>query len=173
MATTFVSASSLQAKNGLPLASQVFGWIVFCTHHPYIVGLCAHGCLAIAILPPFFTPRKVSVDTKIFVYYLALCPCFVILSIRAEGLFYISYCATLWLWVQTEAAIRDALARQEQTHGNAQQDEDNAPDWNVGKLRLDDVRISLFFLFFVQVGFFGTGKWVSYVTAHLLKYIDY
>jgi len=30
--------------------------------------------------------------------------------------------------------------------------------WNPRRLSRDDVRIALFFLFFVQVGFFGTGK---------------
>lgn len=30
--------------------------------------------------------------------------------------------------------------------------------WNPMGLRGDDVRIATFFLFFVQVGFFGTGK---------------
>ena len=29
------------------------------------------------------------------------------------------------------------------------------------KFELDDLRIALFFLFFVQVGFFGTGKYVA------------
>jgi hypothetical protein len=31
-------------------------------------------------------------------------------------------------------------------------------EWNPRRLSLDDARIALFFLFFVQVGFFGTGK---------------
>lgn len=30
--------------------------------------------------------------------------------------------------------------------------------WNPMGLRGDDMRIAMFFLFFVQVGFFGTGK---------------
>ncbi|KZV72333.1 PigN-domain-containing protein [Peniophora sp. CONT] len=151
MLSTFVSASSLQAKNGLPLVSQISGWTIF----------------LIAILPPFLSPQTASVNTKILMYFLAFCPCFVILSIRAEGLFYISYCATLWLWVQTEAAVRDASVRQEQSHQGAQPNEGSASNWNPGKLRLDDVRIAHFFLFFVQVGFFGTGNVASISSFYL------
>ena len=35
---------------------------------------------------------------------------------------------------------------------------DQGSGWNPRGLSRDDVRIALFFLFFVQVGFFGTGK---------------
>ncbi|VDC04688.1 unnamed protein product [Peniophora sp. CBMAI 1063] len=150
MTSTFVSASSLQAKNGLPFVSQVSGWTIFFA----------------AIVPPFLLPRTVSANAKILVYFLAFCPCFVILSIRTEGLFYVSYCGTLWLWIQTEAAVRSASPQQEKSSPRTPQEED-VLNWNPGQLMLDDVRIALFFLFFVQVGFFGTGNVASISSFYL------
>ena len=162
MTCTFVSASSLQAKLGLPLASQVTGWATLCTSHLNMTSIYVDDDLAIAILPPFLVPRTISANNRMLVYFLTFCPCFIVLSIRAEGLFYASYCATLWLWIEAESAVRSASTRQEQGEGTAQsQDENNTSTWNPGMLRLDDVRIGLFFLFFVQVGFFGTGKCVA------------
>ena len=78
------------------------------------------------------------------------------LSISAEGLFYVSYCATLYLWTLVEED-----ARPEKAKYRAAADGDRSEcesEWNPRRLSLDDVRIALFFLFFVQVGFFGTGK---------------
>jgi len=100
-----------------------------------------------ALFPAFLPFVEVATDAKLLKYTLMFCPCFIILAINAEGLFYVAYCATLWTWVRTETAVRTPAL--------------NGPfptGWNPGGLRADDVRIALFFLFFVQVGFFGTGK---------------
>ena len=77
---------------------------------------------------------------------MAFGPCFVFLSISVEGLFYLSFSTTLLLWLDVEARVRSSSA------GSAQ--------GIVAHLKGDDVRIALFFLFFVQVAFFGTGKCV-------------
>ena len=77
-------------------------------------------------------------------YFLGFAPCFVILSISVEGQFYLAYAATLLVWIEVEAALRPTSAKKaEETRY---------------KIRSDDLRIALFFLVFVQVGFFGTGK---------------
>jgi phosphatidylinositol glycan class N len=62
----------------------------------------------------------------------------------------------LYLWTLVEEGARPQKAKY-RTKAN----EDEAvygSGWNPRRLSLDDVRIALFFLFFVQVGFFGTGK---------------
>ena len=93
-------------------------------------------------------------------YFLGFGPCFVILSISEEGLFYAAYSVTLVFWIQVERIVRLGN-RRDTTHrprdrnsanGNAVQ---RAGEYS---FQWDDVRIALFFLFFVQVGFFGTGK---------------
>ena len=77
--------------------------------------------------------------------FLGLSVCFIILSISVEGLFYCSYAATLAIWADAEAMLRDyTKTTKARTQGTT--------------LQLDDLRIAIFFLLFVQVAFFGTGK---------------
>jgi GPI ethanolamine phosphate transferase 1 len=61
----------------------------------------------------------------------------------------VAYSSVLVLWVAVEATIRGS---------DAKNDRRKEMDHGVYRPRADDVRIALFFLFFVQVGFFGTGK---------------
>jgi len=108
------------------------------------------------VISSFFFTAPRTAEGRLLTYFLAFCPCFVILSINAEGLFYVSYCTTLYLWTLVEEG-----ARPEKTKHRATLNDDDlkyGSGWNPRRLRLDDVRIALFFLFFVQVGFFGTGK---------------
>ena len=75
--------------------------------------------------------------------------CFVTLSISVEGLFYLAFSITLALWIEVEAMLRSPVAS---TDGF---------DRKATKLytyQADDLRIALFFLFFVQTAFFGIGK---------------
>ncbi|KAH9982964.1 Phosphatidylinositolglycan class N-domain-containing protein [Lactifluus volemus] len=131
------SVRSLQAKLGLPLVNQVAGWLIF----------------AFAPLLPFFFPIPKTVEGRLLAYFLSFSPCFVILAIRTEGFFYLSYCMTLYLWTRVETALR-----QEKMKSGALASDKHMSMWNPMNLSRDDVRIALFFLFFVQAGFFGTGK---------------
>jgi len=133
---------SLQAKLGLPLLNQIAGWIIF----------------TLASLSPFFITAPRTAEGRLLTYFLSFCPCFIILSIRAEGLFYVSYCTTLYLWTLVEEDVRPK---------KAVNDPDQGSGWNPRCLSRDDVRIALFFLFFVQVGFFGTGNVASMSSFYL------
>ena len=82
---------------------------------------------------------------KILTMFLGFAVCFVILSISVEGLFFLAYSATLLVWVEVEAVLR------------SEHDQPKRKD-EAYNLRTGDIRIALFFLFFVQVAFFGTGK---------------
>ena len=75
---------------------------------------------------------------------MAFAPLFVILSISVEGLFYASYALTIYLWTIVEPRFaKSSIASSKDGYRH---------------LQLDDLRIAIFFLFFTQVAFFGTGK---------------
>jgi phosphatidylinositol glycan class N len=63
----------------------------------------------------------------------------------------------LYLWTLVEEDSRAEKAKYK-ARTNDDDSKKYGSGWNVWGLSLDDVRIALFFLFFVQVGFFGTGK---------------
>ena len=123
---------------------------------------------ASVILPLLFPFRTQPRPTKILTLFLAFSPCFILLSICAEGLFYLTYCATLLVWVKTESSLRkanDALRSKTSENGSSASKPNGTSNPKSGsmtesdyKLRADDVRIAVFFLFFVQIAFFGTGK---------------
>ena len=104
-----------------------------------------------ASLFPFVYPIKHQTPhSKILSYFLAFSACFVILSISVEGLFFLSYSALLVVWVEVEVAIRPSPSETTTV---------TTVVWY--QPRADDLRIALFFLFFVQVAFFGTGNVAS------------
>ena len=88
-----------------------------------------------------------------------------ILSISVEGLFFLSYSALLVVWVEVEVAIRPSTSRTDKpTEAPAEgRGGTSGVAMVVAKYqpRADDLRIALFFLFFVQVAFFGTGNVAS------------
>ncbi|KAF7789089.1 hypothetical protein EIP86_000022 [Pleurotus ostreatoroseus] len=139
MVITASSASSLRAKLGLPLVNQIAGWTVLVT--------------ASAIPFTYHIPHTPPM-LKILTMFLGFAVCFVILSISVEGLFFLAYSATLLVWVEVEAVLR------------SQHDQPKSND-EAYNLRTGDIRIALFFLFFVQVAFFGTGNVASISSFYL------
>jgi GPI ethanolamine phosphate transferase 1 len=110
----------------------------------------------------FTTTAPRTAEGRLLTYFLSFCPCFVVLSISAEGLFYVSYCTTLYLWTLVEEDARLEKTKYRAEDGESESGSGSGSGsgfgWNPRRLKMDDVRIALFFLFFVQVGFFGTGK---------------
>ncbi|KAH7882746.1 Phosphatidylinositolglycan class N-domain-containing protein [Phlebopus sp. FC_14] len=135
MVVTSSSVISLQAKRGLPTLNQLVAWVVLVTASAY---------------PFVSTVRHLTATSKIISLFLAFSVCFVILSISVEGLFYAAFTINLLVWVEVEAALRYPPS----VDGSASQDE----PCQTYSFQADDVRIALFFLFFVQVAFFGTGN---------------
>ncbi|KAJ7045027.1 Phosphatidylinositolglycan class N-domain-containing protein [Mycena alexandri] len=142
MGITASSVYHLQAKLGLPLLNQVAGWIVLVT----------------ASALPFLSRVKHSTSrSKSLMYFLAFGPCFVFLSISVEGLFYVAYSLTLASWIAVERSLRGGdLERIKKSKSVVQY-----------RFQPDDIRVALFFLFFVQVGFFGTGNVASISSFYL------
>ncbi|KAH8118190.1 PigN-domain-containing protein [Phellopilus nigrolimitatus] len=149
------SVRRLSAKEGLPVFNQVLGWVIL---------------LSSTILPTLFPFRALPRSAKLLTLFLAFASTFVLLAICAEGLFYLSYCATLVVWVDAEAAVRRAVDQERPLTykekaakgklNSTQEREEHSKKSTAMEYtpRADDVRIALFFLFFVQVAFFGTGK---------------
>ncbi|KAI9457866.1 Phosphatidylinositolglycan class N-domain-containing protein [Boletus coccyginus] len=132
MAVTAGSVVSLQAKSGLPYRNQVAAW----------------SLLVISSLYPFVSQvQHSSPRSKIMAFFLAFSVCFVLLSISIECLFYSAFTFNLLLWIDVEATVRKTLS----VNGST-------PKKDSYRFQADDVRIALFFLFFVQVAFFGTGN---------------
>jgi GPI ethanolamine phosphate transferase 1 len=127
------------------------------THHANVIIVYTGLSLLFPLFSSFFFTAPRTAEGRLLTYFLTFCPCFVILSISAEGLFYVSYCATLYLWILVEEDARREKARY-RTTTTTNDDSKYGLGWNPRRLSLDDARIALFFLFFVQVGFFGTGK---------------
>lgn len=103
-----------------------------------------------SILPFIHRVKLPNAATKTTIYVIAFGACFIILSISIEGLFYLAYTATLQIWIEVEAAFRHDG---EQSPENLTRSKSKSYEF-----RPDDLRIALFFLFFVQIAFFGTGK---------------
>lgn len=121
----------------------------------------------ISSLYPFISRvQHSSPRSKIMTLFLAFSVCFVVLSISIEGLFYSAFTCNLLLWIDVEAIVRKASG----TNGNGStRKEVRSNDY---RFQADDVRIALFFLFFVQVAFFGTGKYVTYVPCLSVSHVD-
>jgi phosphatidylinositol glycan class N len=92
-------------------------------------------------------------------YFLGFAPCFIILSISVEGLFFVIYSAMLLGWVVLEKimkypeVIREGKKVGEKKANGIDEKREGGYVFSVG-----DVRLALAFLFFVHLGFFGIGK---------------
>ncbi|GAA5897536.1 hypothetical protein JCM8208_003298 [Rhodotorula glutinis] len=94
-------------------------------------------------------PRGQPYPERLAVLLFAFAPAFVILSLSYEALFYGVYVAALGAWIQLESSLAA--------------DEPNAD----GRIRLAHVRVSLFFLAFLHLGFFGVGNVASISSFYL------
>jgi phosphatidylinositol glycan class N len=82
---------------------------------------------------------------RLFILIFSFAPVFVILSISYETLFYFAFSLTLLLWLILEAKLFEFHRQKTEKPPTA------------GVLKTEHLRISACFLFFIHVGFFGTG----------------
>lgn len=156
---TASSSSNLQQKKGLPLVNQTLAWLVLvvCLTVPFLYGF--RGSSTGQGNASSRQPASHRLTLVIF----AFAPVFVLLSIRDETLFFGCYSVTLLLWGKLEgslyeerryaAAIRRSGVEERAIGGRA--------------LEKEDVRIAIYFLFFLHVGFFGTGNIASISSFYL------
>ncbi|KAH9887008.1 PigN-domain-containing protein [Cubamyces lactineus] len=123
----------------------------------------AWGTFLSSITTPFILPAPRSIPYgRLLSFFLGFGVCFVWLAISVEGLFYIAYSLTLCLWIEVETALR--------AHKRAKEEPSTSKTHDVARTyrpHADDLRIAVFFLFFVQVAFFGTGNVASISSFYL------
>ena len=155
------SVQSLQAKKGLPLGNQVAGWFAL------VASMILPFCHRLA--PNYHYLHR------LVIIFLSFSPCFILLTISYEGLFYFTFCVLLLTWVRLEHAIykhHSAKAThseaEPQPHMNgtvintiSSQSTDITSRRTYRTLTLPDLRTSLFFLFLLQSAFFSTGNIAS------------
>jgi len=163
MLVTRSSALSLQAKNGLPRGNQIVGWLVLGTIHvscpgPAVLMLCPVVSLG---MPLAYRARPNNHYLhRLMVVFLSYAPTFVILTISYEGLFYVTFCATLVAWVRLEHAtsvFTSGSASSKRSNGSAS----GVPLSAFRPLSLQDARVALFFFVLLQSAFFSTGNVAS------------
>ena len=116
---------------------------------------------------------------RLVIIFLTFSPCFIILTIQYEGLFYIGFCVTVLAWVRLEhhiytyntgklatppSPVLKPKPLNEAISAVAEQvksSDEGAERHEYRTLKLSDARIALFFFYFIQSAFFSTGNIAS------------
>lgn len=157
--TTAISARSLQLKQGLPFATQTLAWIclAICLVFPFAYGFRRAIPLKGDQSERSTNMVRQSSSQRLAIVIFAFAPVFVLLSLRDEVLFFGCYTMTLLVWAKMEGSLHEL------------QSEDTSQQAGKSKrlLQLSELRVSLFYLFFLHVGFFGTGNVASISSFYL------
>ncbi|XP_028288277.1 GPI ethanolamine phosphate transferase 1 [Parambassis ranga] len=132
--------SSLQQKQGLPLLNQIISW----------------STLASSIFVPLLSSTRLFY--RLLSILLSLTSTYLLLSTGSEALFppVLSWLMFVWINIEQEALL--AQGRQELSTIDFSE---NIDITRIRQLKLDDIRRSYFFVFFIITAFFGTGNIAS------------
>ncbi|KAK5898383.1 hypothetical protein CgunFtcFv8_015804 [Champsocephalus gunnari] len=135
--------SSLQQKQGLPLLNQIISWTT----------------LASSMLVPLLSSTRIF--HRLLSIFLSLTATYLLLSTGSEALFppVLSWLMFVWINIEQEAMLAQGVSgRQELSTIDFSANIDIA---KIRQLKLDDIRRSYFFVFFIITAFFGTGNIAS------------
>lgn len=139
----FLTHSSLQQKQGLPLLSQIISWTT----------------LGSSILIPLLSSTRLF--HRLLSVLLSLTATYLLLSTGSEALFppALSWLMFVWINIEQEALLAQGVSgRQELSTIDFAA---NVDITKIRQLKLDDIRRSYFFVFFIITAFFGTGNIAS------------
>ncbi|XP_034416292.1 GPI ethanolamine phosphate transferase 1 isoform X2 [Cyclopterus lumpus] len=135
--------SSLQQKQGLPLFNQIISWTT----------------LASSMLVPLLSSTRLF--HRLLSIFLSLTATYLLLSTGSEALFppVLSWLMFVWINIEQEAMLAQGVSgRQELATIDFSA---NIDITKIRQLKLDDIRRSYFFVFFIITAFFGTGNIAS------------
>uniref|UniRef100_A0A8C9XQT0 GPI ethanolamine phosphate transferase 1 n=1 Tax=Sander lucioperca TaxID=283035 RepID=A0A8C9XQT0_SANLU len=134
---------SLQQKQGLPLLNQIISWTT----------------LASSMLVPLLSSTRLF--HRLLSIFLSLTATYLLLSTGSEALFppVLSWLMFVWINIEQEAMLAQGVSsRQELSTIDFSA---NIDITKIRQLKLDDIRRSYFFVFFIITAFFGTGNIAS------------
>ncbi|XP_040022657.2 GPI ethanolamine phosphate transferase 1 [Gasterosteus aculeatus] len=135
--------SSLQQKQGLPLLNQVISW----------------STLASSMIVPLLSSTRLF--QRLLSIFLSLTATYLLLSTGSEALFppVLAWLMFVWINIEQEAMLAQGVSgRQELSTIDFSA---NIDITKLRQLKLDDIRRSYFFVFFIITAFFGTGNIAS------------
>ncbi|XP_072545788.1 GPI ethanolamine phosphate transferase 1 [Salminus brasiliensis] len=135
--------SSLQLKHGLPLFNQLISWST--------------------LVSSFFVPLLTSTRLfhRLLSILLSLICVYLLLSTGYEALFPPVLSWLMFVWINMEQDAMDAQGASSRTELHSIDFAENIDLTKIRQLKLDDLRRSYFFVFFIIIAFFGTGNIAS------------
>nr|XP_056710965.1 GPI ethanolamine phosphate transferase 1 [Euleptes europaea] len=135
--------SSLASKQGLPLINQIMSWTT----------------LASSLIVPLLSSTMLFL--RLLSIFLSLMSTYLLLSTGYEALFLPALALLMFVWIKVEqeaqqgngVSLKSKLAALSFSH--------TADITEFRQLRVDDIRRSFFFVFFIVTAFFGTGNIAS------------
>uniref|UniRef100_H3CRR9 GPI ethanolamine phosphate transferase 1 n=1 Tax=Tetraodon nigroviridis TaxID=99883 RepID=H3CRR9_TETNG len=139
-----LTRSSLQEKQGLPLLNQIISWTT----------------LASSLLVPLLSSTRLF--HRLLSILLSLTATYLLLSTGSEALFpsVLSWLMFVWIHMEQEADM-DSRVKAKRTQLSTIDFSANIDISKIRQLKLDDIRRSYFFVFFIITAFFGTGNIAS------------
>ncbi|XP_068603951.1 GPI ethanolamine phosphate transferase 1-like [Brachionichthys hirsutus] len=138
-----ITHCSLRQHQGLPLLNQIISW----------------ATLASSLLVPLLSSTRLFL--RLLSIFLSFISTYLLLSTGSEALFppVLSWVMFVWINIEQEALIAQGVSGRQEL--STMDFSANIDIGQIRQLKLDDIRRSYFFVFFLITAFFGTGNIAS------------